>query len=586
MIVGKLAGQMRVLQLGVVMALVIVWASALVAQVDGPTGQSQQALIGGSLVSPEKQEYYTLLSLSTGCSASLLRNEWVITAAHCVDDPDPNNAGQFIVVPDTSITVTANWRTEQKRKSLRIITFRPLDVAIIRVSQPFERNGSTTNFNRGIFQEGQFPYFGTPVGVPIMVFGRGIYQFSRKTPTGDMPSRRDGQYRVGYFRTTSQDNDSGMRYWYPAMPNQSLGGGDSGGPSFTQVLNDSTALVGVHSSCDTTCLPGHKCGTWKGPGPVPPDYNIWDWVNETPRCADAPIAPVWDDINRYLGAFTGGPREPALEPPAPGYIGTFGTSPPNYQPMWVYGIKPDGDLLWYRKDTGNSPWQGPKSVGAGWAGYRDVIPAGGNSVYALGQDGRLWWFQHNGFNDGGRSWRPQVEVGRGWTFKKIFAGGEGIVYAVRDDGTLLWYRHGGWADGRGIDSWIGPKVVGSGWQNFIDIFSMGEGKIYAVNPDGSLLFYQHLRWQTGDSSWTQPRTVGSGWQAFRQIVSVGDGVILAIDRNGKLIWFKHSGRVPTGSGPSAQLREVWEGPIEIGSGWHGFKRIFTLMPVATVQGPR
>ncbi len=165
-----------------------------------------------------------------------------------------------------------------------------------------------------------------------------------------------------------------------------IAGGDSGGPSFAKVLSGEV-LAGVHSLCHSQCLPGQTCGP-----------NSWTWVASTPECADAPIAPVWDEINRYLGAFTT-ESQPSVDSPAPGFIGTFSKTPPNYQPMWVYAIKNNGDLLWYRKDTGESPWQGPKKVGNGW-NFKDVIPAGGNSVYALTNDGRLLWYQHNGFNDG------------------------------------------------------------------------------------------------------------------------------------------------------------------------------------------
>lgn len=126
-----------------------------------------------------------------------------------------------------------------------------------------------------------------------------------------------------------------------------------------------------------------------------------------------------------------------------------------------------------------------------------------------------------------------------------------------------------------------PKAVGSGWQNFKDIFSLGEGKVYAVKPDGTLLFYQQIGWQTGERSWQEARQVGTGWADFRQIVPAGDGVILAIKDDGKLLWYKHYGLQPIAPNRLARIKEKWEGPVEIGSGWQGFKKVIALLPVAS-----
>ncbi len=290
------------------------------------------------------------------------------------------------------------------------------------------------------------------------------------------------------------------------------------------------------------------------------------------------------------GAATGGlgttssplQTEPALPPQ---FIGTFGTTPPNYQPVWVYGIQNNGDLVWYRKDAGTSPWQGPKRIGNGWD-FKDVIPAGGNSFYALTDDGKLFWYQHTGFNDGTRAWKDRVQVGRGWSFTSIFSGGEGIIYAITNEGKLLWYKHNGYLTGAGLDTpgaWENPKEIGRGWNGFEQVFSSGGGIIYAITTDGKLRWYKHNGYLTGagmatPGAWDGPKEVGRGWNGFRQIVPAGGGIILAIQNDGKLRWYKHNGYL---SGAGMDTPGAWDGPTEVGTGWQGFKKVFALLPVSS-----
>ncbi|MEP7244659.1 MAG: tachylectin-related carbohydrate-binding protein [Gammaproteobacteria bacterium] len=478
---------------------------------EGPTRSTSQPLVLGTLVSPEDQEQSGLVTVSRPggtCSGSLLRNNWVITAAHCIDTRDPATPGQFITAPENSITLTANWKKgAQVRQSMRIISFRPMDVAIVRVADVFY--GREGGYNRDVYR-------GALVSVNVAAYGRGITQFAQGVGASAMPSSGDGLYRTANFSTNSETGKGGDHLvWFPTPTGSTIAGGDSGGPSFVNTVAGDL-LFGVHARSNSPCLVGQSC----------PQSDQWTWAAATTQFADAPIAPLWDEINRYLGAFVA---------PA-GFIGTFSQSPPNYQPMWIYGIRANGELLWYRKDGSAAAWQGPKKVGTGWGGFKDVIPAGGNTLYGLTNDGKLVWYRHDGFNDGSFAWSPPVEVGSGWTFARIFSGGQGIVYAIANDGTLVWYKNNG--PDHGVRSWQPARVIGNGWGSFRNVFSTGQGAIYAVRNDGSLLLYRHDGYATGEPRWQEPRFVGSGWNSFTKIVPSSDGVILGILPNGKLLWFK------------------------------------------------
>ncbi|WP_457101142.1 tachylectin-related carbohydrate-binding protein [Microbacterium sp. P5_E9] len=531
-------------------------------------GTVRQPLVAGVIVRDELIEDFGLLAYGDGsgsCSASLLRNDWVVSAAHCVEltdaagnmTPDPTRPGQNMLKPIASMTLTAGWDSAQTRQAVRVVTFRPYDIALVQLAAPFTVHGSTTGYQRLVFQGGQFPLFGDPRGAHLLVFGRGIYQFASGEGAAATPSLLDGKYRMGYARVNRND---GELYWYPSENGQMIAGGDSGGPSFAWVLGG-YALVGVHALTRANYVAGKPSTGWM-------------WVTSTPEGADAPIMPVWKQMWQIMGPPQSAPdmREPF---PPTGNVGTFAASPPDFQPMWVYAVQPNGELVWYRKDSNAAVWQGPRTVGVGWNGLKDVIAAGGNRFYVLTSDDKLMWFQHDGFNSGEFKWKGGIEVGHGWSFKRIFAGGDGVIYAIRDDGKLFWYRHLGYRDGS--NQWSEAKEVGSGWGDFKDVFSLGGGAVYAVQADGTLLLYQQKGFETGAKDWYPPRGVGTGWNQFQQIVPVGNGVILGIRPDGALIWYKHLGMTDGGVG-FGRLKDRWETAVTIGSGWQHFAKVFAIMP--------
>ncbi len=89
------------------------------AQKDGPIGQVSQPLVGGTLVAPEMQRQFGLLTLSNPagtCSASMLNAFWAITAAHCVYPSTTTLTAPFAA---NQITLTSNWPGNSRSRRRR-----------------------------------------------------------------------------------------------------------------------------------------------------------------------------------------------------------------------------------------------------------------------------------------------------------------------------------------------------------------------------------------------------------------------------------------------------------------------------------
>jgi len=163
----------------------------------------------------------------------------------------------------------------------------------------------------------------------------------------------------------------------------------------------------------------------------------------------------------------------------------------------IYSIGADGKLLWYRHEghlDGTARWtnQQGQQVGTGWQIFRTVFGGDNGVIYAIGADGKLLWYRHEGHLDGTARWTNQQgqQVGTGWNivrlwdplhgFKTVFGGDNGVIYAIGADGKLFWYKHEGHFDGTARWTNQQGQEVGAGWQIFRTVFGGNNGVIYAV----------------------------------------------------------------------------------------------------------
>lgn len=217
---------------------------------------------------------------------------------------------------------------------------------------------------------------------------------------------------------------------------------------------------------------------------------------------------------------------------------------------------------------------GSKKIGNGWDIFKQIVPAGGNGIYALAPDGRLSWYRHDGSTDGSTRWRGPVPVGHGWDmYQRVFAGSDGVLYGIDAAGDLYWYREIDHEEPlyfppRLTPEWRGRVWLAGGFGDYTHVFAGTGGVIYVVTADGRLLWTRHES-LNGPGALAPFKEIGQGWADFKRLFTAGDqGNIYAVTQAGDMYWYQHVdwlGGSPTWRGPRlvtadfSELGEIFAG---------------------------
>ncbi|MFI1712262.1 tachylectin-related carbohydrate-binding protein [Streptomyces litmocidini] len=257
----------------------------------------------------------------------------------------------------------------------------------------------------------------------------------------------------------------------------------------------------------------------------------------------------------------------------------------HYNPVLpLYGIKSNGDLHWYGHDgweEGTADWFGGAGgyrIGDGWDMYDTVFGGRRGAIYGIKPNGDMHWYRHDGRENGAVLWTAGSggnQIGEGWDmYDTVFYGGDSVIYGIKPNGDLHWYLHEGWEEGTA--DWIagaGGNKIGEGWGIYDTVFCGEAGAIFGIKPNGDMYWYHHDGWSDGTARWTagEGLKISGGWDIYNSVFGGYEGHIYGIKPNGDLQWYAYRGW----QGEGDIKWTAGEGGLKVASGWDVYDTAFT-----------
>jgi hypothetical protein len=160
-------------------------------------------------------------------------------------------------------------------------------------------------------------------------------------------------------------------------------------------------------------------------------YPAWTNTTPAPRVGEGkPIGAGWADFDHVF----------------PSGDGIIYAVKSDGALLWYRDTQRDGS----NDPFGSTGWavNSGNQIGQGWTGFSNLFSDDEGIIYAVRTSGELQWYRdenRDGSNapDGSVGWAILLgnQIGAGWAgFRHVLPGGNGVIYVVNAKGDLLWYR--------------------------------------------------------------------------------------------------------------------------------------------------